>query len=75
LNVDPFFTILIIKDRFVHNCMFDSWESCNVMPLEVMNDLDIKVIAAYGNSTTMESREVSVVGCVKGLVVQLAAYQ
>ncbi|KAH9330726.1 hypothetical protein KI387_002834, partial [Taxus chinensis] len=54
--------------------MFDLAVSCNVMPLEVMNELNIKVIIAYGNCTTMDSREVPVVGCVKGLVVQLAAY-
>ncbi|KAH9295203.1 hypothetical protein KI387_038791, partial [Taxus chinensis] len=30
----PFFTTLIIKDRLVHNCMFDSGASCNVMPIE-----------------------------------------
>ncbi|KAH9324883.1 hypothetical protein KI387_005061, partial [Taxus chinensis] len=48
--------------------------SCNVMPLEVMNELDIKVTPKYGKCTTMESKEVPVVGCVKCLVVQLAAY-
>ncbi|KAH9315166.1 hypothetical protein KI387_023793 [Taxus chinensis] len=74
LNVDPFFTTLIIKDRLLHNCMFDSGASCNVMPLEVMNELDIKVTTAYGKCTAMDSREVPVVGCVKGLVVQLASY-
>ncbi|KAH9331770.1 hypothetical protein KI387_003878, partial [Taxus chinensis] len=58
----------------LHNCMFDSGASCNVMPLEVMNELDIKVKATYGKCTTMDSREVLVVGCVKGLVVKLAAY-
>ncbi|KAH9303231.1 hypothetical protein KI387_014814, partial [Taxus chinensis] len=74
LNVDPFFTTLIIKDRLLHNYMFDSGASCNVMPLEVMNKLDIKVKVAYGSCTAMDSREVSVVGCVKGLVVQLETY-
>ncbi|KAH9295238.1 hypothetical protein KI387_038826 [Taxus chinensis] len=74
LNVDPFFTTLIIKDRLLHNCMFDSRASCNVMPLEVMNELNIKVTTTYGKCTAMDSREVPVVGCVKGLVVQLAAY-
>ncbi|KAH9316913.1 hypothetical protein KI387_018682, partial [Taxus chinensis] len=54
--------------------MFDSRASCNVMPLEVMNELNIKVIVAYGKCTAMDSREVPVVGCVKGLVVQLVAY-
>ncbi|KAH9321588.1 hypothetical protein KI387_016227, partial [Taxus chinensis] len=48
--------------------------SCNIMPMEVMNELNIKVIAAYGKFTIMDSREVPVVGCVKGLVVQLVAY-
>ncbi|KAH9316058.1 hypothetical protein KI387_024685, partial [Taxus chinensis] len=28
LNVDPFFTTLIIKDRMLHNFMFDSGDSC-----------------------------------------------
>ncbi|KAH9320391.1 hypothetical protein KI387_044491, partial [Taxus chinensis] len=48
--------------------------SYNVMPLEVMNEINIKVIGAYGKCTAMESREVPVVGCMKGLVVQLIAY-
>ncbi|KAH9294171.1 hypothetical protein KI387_040623, partial [Taxus chinensis] len=74
LKVDPFFTTLIIKDKLLHNCMFDSRASCNVMPLEVMNELDLKVTTAYGKCTAMDSREVPVVGCVKGLIVQLAAY-
>ncbi|KAH9297619.1 hypothetical protein KI387_029301, partial [Taxus chinensis] len=46
----------------------------NVMPLEVMNDLNIKVTTTYGKCTTMESIDVPVVGCVKGLLVKLAAY-
>ncbi|KAH9300013.1 hypothetical protein KI387_011596, partial [Taxus chinensis] len=48
--------------------------SCNAMPLEVMNELNIKVTTSYGKYTTMDSGEVPVVGCVKGLVVQLATY-
>ncbi|KAH9298556.1 hypothetical protein KI387_030238, partial [Taxus chinensis] len=74
LNVDPFFTTFLVKDRLLHNCMFDLGASCNIMPLEVMNELDIKLTIAYGKCTAMDSREVPVVGCVKGLVVQLAAY-
>ncbi|KAH9291178.1 hypothetical protein KI387_043631, partial [Taxus chinensis] len=74
LNVDPFFTTLVIKDKLLHNCMFDSGASCNVMPLEVMNELGIKVITTYGKCIAMDSREVPVVGCVKDLVVQLASY-
>ncbi|KAH9302428.1 hypothetical protein KI387_014011, partial [Taxus chinensis] len=58
----------------LHNCMFDSGASCNLMPLEVMNELNIKVTTTYGKCTAMDSREVPVVGCVKGLVVQLAVY-
>ncbi|KAH9312300.1 hypothetical protein KI387_027335, partial [Taxus chinensis] len=60
--------------RLLHNCMFDSGASCKVMPLEVMNELNIKVMTSYGKCTTMDLREVLVVGCVKGLVVQLATY-
>lgn len=74
LNVDPFFTTLIINDRFLYNCMFDSATSCNVMPLEVTNGLKIKVTTTYDKCTTMDSRDVLVLGCVKGLVVQLVAY-
>ncbi|KAH9289792.1 hypothetical protein KI387_033909, partial [Taxus chinensis] len=48
--------------------------SCNVMPLEVMNELNIKVTTAYGKCIVMDSREVLVVGCVKGLMVGLVAY-
>ncbi|KAH9298019.1 hypothetical protein KI387_029701, partial [Taxus chinensis] len=51
-------------DRLLHNCMFDSGASCNVMPLEVMNELNIKV-TTYGKCNAMDSREVPVFGCVK----------
>lgn len=54
--------------------MFDSRASCNVMPLEVMNGMDIKVRETYGKCTAMDSREVLVVRCVKGSVVQLTSY-
>ncbi|KAH9293098.1 hypothetical protein KI387_041698, partial [Taxus chinensis] len=47
--------------------------SCNVIPLEVMNELDIKVTTEYGKCAK-DSREVLVVGSVKGLVVQIVAY-
>lgn len=54
--------------------MFDSGASCNVMSLEVMNELNIKGTKYYGKCNKMDSREVPVLGCVKGLVVQLVAY-
>ncbi|KAH9303258.1 hypothetical protein KI387_014841, partial [Taxus chinensis] len=57
LSVDQFFTTLIIKDMLLYNCMFDYGASCNFMPLEFMNELDIKVTTTYGRCTTMESRE------------------
>lgn len=54
LNVDPFFTTFLIKDRLLHNCMLYSGASCNVMRLEVMNELDIKVKEEYGKCTNMD---------------------
>ncbi|KAH9308430.1 hypothetical protein KI387_036341, partial [Taxus chinensis] len=54
--------------------MFDLGASCNVMPLEVMNELNIKVTNFFGKFTAMDSREVPVIGYIKGMVVQLAAY-
>ncbi|KAH9318926.1 hypothetical protein KI387_020695 [Taxus chinensis] len=69
LNVDPFFTTLVIKDTLLHNCMVDYGASCNVMTLEVMNELNVKVIVAYGKCNAMDSREVLVAGCVKDLVM------
>ncbi|KAH9325412.1 hypothetical protein KI387_005590, partial [Taxus chinensis] len=48
--------------------------SCNVILLEFMNELDIKVTEAFGKCQAMDLREVSVIGYVKGLVVQLVAY-
>lgn len=73
-DVDTFHTTLIIKDRVVHNCMFDSWASCNVIPLKVMNELNIKVTKTFGKCTFMDSRKVLVIGYVQGLVVQLTSY-
>ncbi|KAH9321958.1 hypothetical protein KI387_016597, partial [Taxus chinensis] len=34
LDVDPFYNTLIIKDQLVHNYMFKSGASCNMMPLK-----------------------------------------
>ncbi|KAH9289420.1 hypothetical protein KI387_033537, partial [Taxus chinensis] len=48
--------------------------SCNVMPLEFMNDMDLKIIEAYGKYISMDLREIPVVGCVKGLIMKLVAY-
>jgi hypothetical protein len=39
----PFYTSLNIHDKVMHNCSMDSWESHNLMPKTVMDELGLEV--------------------------------
>jgi len=60
MGVDPFYTTLIINGWLLHKCMLDSRGSNNVMPLEIMNELGLKVSKSFGKCFAMDSKEVNV---------------
>ena len=42
-DVPPFYISLTIHDMFLHNAMFDSGASHNLMPKSVMDNLEIDI--------------------------------
>jgi hypothetical protein len=59
---DPFYLSLRVKNLLLHNCMLDSGESTNVIPLIVMHQLGLKITRPYRNICAMDRREVEVFG-------------
>lgn len=51
----PFFISLSVGNLLLHNCMFDSGASTNVMPLAVMKRLGLKISRPYKNICAMDS--------------------
>ena len=66
----PFFIPLCIGYLVLHNCMFDSGASTNVLPLAVMKRLGLQVSRSYRNLCALDSREVKVCGVVMDVPVQ-----
>ena len=69
----PFFVSLMIND-LLHNCMYDSGASSNIITKNVMNMLNLKFTRPYHNVCAMDSREVETHGIILNLQVKLAAY-
>jgi hypothetical protein len=70
----PFFVSLKINDLLLHNCMYDSGASSNIITKNVMNMLNLKITRPYHNVCAMDSREVETHGIILNLQVKLAAY-
>lgn len=66
----PFFVSMLESDLCLHNCMYESSASSNVITKKVMNQLNLKVTRPYRNVCAMDSREVEVLG----LQLKLANY-
>jgi hypothetical protein len=56
---------------FLHNAMFDSGASHNLMPKIIMNGLGLDVTRPYKDLFSFDSREVKCLGLIKDLVVIL----
>ena len=56
---------------FLHNTMFDSSASHNLMPKVIMDSLGQDITRPYKDLFSFDSREVKCIGLVKGLVVIL----
>jgi hypothetical protein len=68
----PFFVSLEINDQWLHNCMYDSGASSNIITKGIMQRLGLKVTRPYQNICAMDSREVETLGIIIDLPVKLA---
>ena len=70
----PFFVSMVVNDLYLHNYMYDSGASSNVITKKVMDRLCLKITRPYRNVCAMDSREVEVIEIILGLQLKLAAY-
>ena len=70
-DIPPFYITLTIHDMYLHNAMFDSGASHNLMPKKVMECLGLDITRPYKDLYSFDSREVKCLGIIKDLVVSL----
>ena len=70
-DVPPFYISLTIHDMFLHNVIFDSGASHNLMPKTIMECLRLDITKPYKDLYSCDSREVKCLGLIKDLVVSL----
>jgi len=73
-GVPPFYVSLNIHDRIIHNAMFDSGASHNLMPKSVMEKLDLDITRPYKDLFSFDSSQVRCLGLMKYLCVSLVQY-
>jgi hypothetical protein len=56
----------------LHNCMYDSSASSNIITKGIMQRLGLKVTKPYHNVCAMDSREIETHGIIVGFPVKLA---
>ena len=70
-DVPPFYVTFKVRDLNFHNSMFDSRESHNLMPKEIMDNLGLDIIRPYTDLYSFDSRKVKFLGLIKDLVISL----
>ena len=70
-DVRLFYISLTIHDMFLHNAMFDSAASHNLMPKIIMECLGLDITLPYKDLYSFDSKEVKCLGLIKDLVVSL----
>jgi len=73
-GVPPFYVSLKIHDKVLHNAMFDSDASHNLMPKSVMERLDLDITRPYKDLFSFDSSQVRCLGLIKDLCVSLVQY-
>jgi len=73
-GVLPFYVNLNIHDKVLHNEMFDSGASHNLMPKSVMEKLDLDITRPYKDLFSFDSSQVRCLGLIKDLCVSLVQY-
>ena len=66
-GVPPFYVSLNIHDKVLHNAMFDSGASHNLMPKSVMERLDLDITRPYKDLFSFDSIQVRCLGLIKDL--------
>jgi len=69
-----FYVSLHIHDKVLHNAMFDSGASHNLMPKAVMEKLNLDVTRPYKDLFSFDSSQVKCLGLIKDLCVSLVQY-
>lgn len=72
--VPPFYVSLHIHDKVLHNAMFDSGPSHNLMPKAVMEKLSLDITRPYKDLYSFDSSQVKCLGLIKDLCVSLVQY-
>jgi len=70
----PFYVSLHIHDKILHNAMFDSGASHNLMPKSVMERLNLDITRPYKDLYSFDSSQVECLGLIKDLCVSLVQY-
>ena len=65
---------LEINQLILNNCMLDSGSEVNVMPLRVMEQLELKPSRQFNNICGMDARPVELKGIIENLNMRLVAY-
>lgn len=73
-GVPPFYVSLNIHDKVLHNVMFDSGASHNLMPKSVMEKLDLDITRPYKDLFSIDSSQVKCIGLIKDFCVSLVQY-
>lgn len=73
-RVLPFYVSLHIHDKILHNEMFDSGASHNLMPKSVMERLNLDITTPYKDLFSVDSSQVKCLGLIKDLCVTLVQY-
>ena len=68
----PFYISLLIHDFLLHNCMFDSGASYNLMPLSVMKQLNLQVTKPYKDLYSFDSNKFKCLMVIKDMAVSLS---
>lgn len=73
-RVLPFYISMHIHDKILHNAMFDSGASHNLMPKSVMERLNLDITRPYKDLYSFDSSQVKCLGLIKDLCVSLVQY-
>lgn len=73
-GVPPFYVSLNIHDKVLHNAIFYSGASHNLMPKSVMERLDLDITRPYKDLFSFYSSQVKCLGLIKYLCVSLVQY-
>lgn len=70
-DVPPFYISLRLHEFVLHNAMFDSCASHNIMPKAIMEKLGLEITRKYHDLYSFDSSRVRCIGLIKDLVVSL----